>query len=329
MSHRPAISVIMPVYNTAQFLREAIDSIINQTFTDFEFIIIDDASTDGSKEISKTYTDHRIILIENEINKGYVYGLNYAISIARGKYVARMDSDDISSLARLQVQYDFLENSKNVVMCGTFYELIGSRQIVELPVCYEDVKNQILYENAFGHPTVMFSREFFHEHNLNYDSFMVPAEDFNLWSRIAEIGEIRNIPQVLLFYRLHDKQISQTKNLEQLKITHQICWRNLVKYAELNDSLFYEDSNSCLVDEFLSRLIFFYKFIAITKHPNIVRLKNYYLYSFREDLLLEPKFRSLMNYSLLKKEAPQFFYDYLSRKSRLSFYLKCLFLTNE
>ena len=101
----PSISVIMPVYNTAKYLNEAIDSILNQTYKDFEFIIIDDCSTDGSLDIIKTYSDDRIILIENETNKGYVYGLNYALSFAKGKYIARMDSDDISLPNRFKRQF--------------------------------------------------------------------------------------------------------------------------------------------------------------------------------------------------------------------------------
>ena len=115
----------MPVYNAGYYLKEAIDSILNQSFSDFEFFIIDDKSTDNSLEIIKSYKDDRIILIEKQSNTGYTDSLNMAIKLSKGKYIARMDADDISSPKRFLKQYEYLESHQDVVLLGTNYEIIG------------------------------------------------------------------------------------------------------------------------------------------------------------------------------------------------------------
>src|SRR5687768_2170096 len=122
----PVISVIMPVYNTAAYLRESIESILTQTFKDFEFIIINDGSADNSEEIILGYNDQRIKYLKNEVNKGYVFSLNRALKIATGKYIARLDSDDLSLPGRLMAQYNFMENHPQVIVCGCAFESIGA-----------------------------------------------------------------------------------------------------------------------------------------------------------------------------------------------------------
>jgi glycosyltransferase involved in cell wall biosynthesis len=240
MSNSPAISVIMPVYNTAQYLREAIDSILNQSFTDFEFIIIDDASTDGSKEIIKSYSDKRIILIENEINKGYVFGLNYAISIAKGEYVARMDSDDISIITRLQEQILFLKENPSIKLCGSYYEVINSKKVVSMPTDHDEIIKYMLTRNSFAHPTVLINRLFLIENNLTYDEKLIPAEDYGLWINISRIGIVANIPKVLLKYRIHSNQISLVKENLQHTTANRLAWENFIHYMRLNYNIHIE-----------------------------------------------------------------------------------------
>ncbi len=234
----PIISVIMPVYNTAKYLNEAIESILNQTFTDFEFIIIDDCSTDGSLEIIKSYDDKRIILIENEFNKGYVFGLNYAISIARGKYIARMDSDDISVSYRFKRQFDFLEENTRVTICGSFMEIVHNYEPINYPISHDEIKVQFLDNSCLAHPSVMFRKSFIIENNLIYDENMTPAEDYDLWTKIASINAFfSNIPERLVKYRVHENQISSIKetqrirNADQIKISYlsNICTKSCCK----------------------------------------------------------------------------------------------------
>ncbi len=217
MHQSPKVSVIMPVYNTSKYLNEALNSILNQTFTDFEFIIIDDASTDGSKEIIKSFTDERIILIENELNKGYVFGLNYALSIARGELIARMDSDDISNMNRLEIQFNYLKENQKIMLCGTYYELMNNKEIIKHPVEHDDIIKGLFWGSVFCHSSVMFRKSFLTQNMLLYNPKMEPSEDYDLWTRMVQIAgaKFANIPEILISYRVHNQQVSQTKQFLQ------------------------------------------------------------------------------------------------------------------
>jgi glycosyltransferase involved in cell wall biosynthesis len=252
----PKISVIMPVYNTALYLKEAIESILNQTYDDFEFIIIDDASTDGSKEIIKSYSDERIIVFENEVNKGYVFGLNYAISIARGEYIARMDSDDIAHLDRFKKQIDYFERKTEIDLIGTWYKVINSEKVIKLPERHDSLFELFLNKNGIAHPTVMFKRSFFIENNFYYDVNMMPAEDYELWVRFIKIGKLANIPEVLLYYREHTNQISHTKRKEQNFKAEIVRWSFVNYYLNKLDCRLYAkiQDNKVSIDDKLNVL---------------------------------------------------------------------------
>lgn len=208
MNKLPKITVLMPVYNCALYVGEAIDSILNQTFTDFEFLIIDDASTDETVSIINTYTDHRINLIEKPKNTGYTNSLNYGLSIARGEYIARMDGDDISLPERFAKQVAFMDLHSKVVVCGTTYSIIDSKVIKHVPISHEDIKVQLLQKNSFGHPTVMLRKTVLDDNSIIYDTTKEPAEDYDLWVRLLAYGEFYNLSEVLLKYRVHDTQVS-------------------------------------------------------------------------------------------------------------------------
>jgi glycosyltransferase involved in cell wall biosynthesis len=213
----PKISVIMPVYNCELYIKEAIDSILNQTFLDFELIIIDDCSTDSTLSIVKSYGDPRINVVEKEQNTGYTNSLNSAILIAKGKYIARMDGDDISIPERLQKQYDFLERNYEVVICGTAIQIIGSHKVERHPSNHEDLKIKLCFSSVFHHPTVMIKRNVLNQ-NL-YNKEFEPAEDYELWTRLAFVGKMANLNDVLLNYRIHSNQTSSVrKNLQDQNI---------------------------------------------------------------------------------------------------------------
>lgn len=213
----PKITVLMPVYNCELYIKEAIDSILNQTFSDFEFLIIDDASTDKTLSIIKTYNDSRIQLIEKPVNSGYTNSLNYGLTIAKGKYIARMDGDDISLPDRFEKQVIFMEANQDVVVCGALYQLIGREEIYDLPEFHEAIKISLLYGNCLGHPTVMLRNSVLIKNGMKYNIKMEPAEDYDLWVRLIAIGKLHNLQEVLLNYRIHNTQVSTSRKAQQFE----------------------------------------------------------------------------------------------------------------
>lgn len=204
----PLVSVIMPVYNGAAFIGDAIDSILIQDFIDFEFLIINDGSSDRTVEIIKSYTDKRIRLIDNFENKGLVSTLNEGLSLAAGEYIARMDCDDISFPSRLGRQVSFMDASPDVALCGTWAKSADSHRKWCLPVEHDEIVVNLLFNSTFIHSSVMIRRNFLIKHQLEYDRAFRHAEDYALWVKAGSLGRLANIPEVLLQYRVHDQQIS-------------------------------------------------------------------------------------------------------------------------
>lgn len=206
----------MPVYNCELYIREAVDSILNQTFTDFEFLIIDDASTDETVAIIKKYNDPRIELIEKPENSGYTNSLNYGLSIAKGEYIARMDGDDISLPERFAKQVAFLDANLDVVLCGTALKIIGSDKIIRYPERHDSIKLDLLKQNCIIHPSVMLRKCILDKYCFIYDIAKEPAEDYDLWYRLSSVSELYNLQDVLLSYRMHESQVSQKRNKQQI-----------------------------------------------------------------------------------------------------------------
>lgn len=215
----------MSVYNGAAYLREAVDSVLAQTFRDFEFIIIDDSSTDGTAEILNSYGDPRIVLLRNEHNEGLAASLNRAIDAARGSYIARMDADDISAPDRLAVQTRFLEAHQDIVLVGSYARIIDSPVTLRQPTKSEDIAVHLLFHTSLIHPTAVFRRSFLEQHRLRYDPTFRQTQDYELFTRIARLGKIANIPRVLLRYRQHDRQTSNEKVADQMESARTIMRR--------------------------------------------------------------------------------------------------------
>ncbi|PWB18335.1 glycosyltransferase family 2 protein, partial [Flavobacterium sp. HTF] len=232
----PKITVLMPVYNCELYIKETVDSILNQTFTDFEFLIIDDASTDKTVDIIKTYNDSRIKLIVKPVNTGYTNSLNYGLKIAKGEYIARMDGDDISFPERFAKQVSLLDANPEIILCGTLYQIIGTEKVCNHPLNYEEIKVKLISGCYIAHPTVMFRKSVFESYNLQYDTNMEPAEDHELWSRLIFLGKVVNIDEVLLWYRVHIKQTSIISNEKQLKISKEVAINMLQKLIPEIDS---------------------------------------------------------------------------------------------
>lgn len=220
-SQKPLISVLMPVYNAEKYLQEAVDSILNQTFTDFEFLITDDGSIDNSLKILRKYAqqDPRIILI-TQANMGYTKSLNNMLRKAKGKYIARMDADDIALPKRFALQVNFLENNPDYVAVGSRVLLIDPEGLPIMPFSQQTHHEEIDRGHLAGkggmivHPAVMIRREALIEIN-GYRQELEPAEDLDLFLRLAEVGRIANIPETLFQYRMHIKSIGHTRRLEQ------------------------------------------------------------------------------------------------------------------
>jgi glycosyltransferase involved in cell wall biosynthesis len=201
----------MPVYNCALYLAEAIDSILNQSFTDFELIVLDDGSTDGSAEIAKSYSDSRIVYHCNEKNLGLANNLNVGLRMAKGKYIARMDGDDISLPERLQTQFDYLESHPDIDLCSCGLQMFGTENTVWVRESNpEAVKITMMFYSPVLHASSVWRREAFEKHNLYYDQNAFPAEDYDLWARAIFHCRLANIPQVLYKYRIHGIQVTKT-----------------------------------------------------------------------------------------------------------------------
>lgn len=207
----PAVSVIMPVYNCVSYIKESVDSILSQTFRDFEFLIIDDHSTDGTFEYLQTLQDTRIKLTRKPHNTGYVRSLNMALDMAQGEYIARMDGDDISLPERFSKQVGFMNSHPDVLVVGTCYKFLGTDQVVKMPQTYEEAKVISIMHVPVAHPTAFIRRSVLNSNQLRYNEKMEPAEDYDLWTRILDIGKIENLPETLLLYRRHSEQESIKK----------------------------------------------------------------------------------------------------------------------
>ena len=209
-SNLPLITVLMPVYNGAKYLNEAIDSILNQTFSDFEFLIIDDGSTDQSIDQIMLYDDPRIQLIKNKKNLGQSETLNKGLSLARGEYIARIDQDDISIPERLKKQLDFMENNSDVDVCGSWVQLMGKYNgIIELETQSEEIKISLLTNQNLAHPAVMIRKDTLVKYDLNYNPTFTIGNDYDLWVRMFDYCSFANLPEPLLKFRMHDNQYSK------------------------------------------------------------------------------------------------------------------------
>lgn len=211
MQIHPKISVLLPVYNCELYIKETIDSVLNQTFADFELIVIDDCSTDQTVSVIKEFSDTRIRLIEKQVNSGLINSLNLGISIAKGEYIARMDGDDICLPERFAKQVAFLDKNPNIILCGTAYQTFGAiEKVIRHPLSHKKIAAQLCVHSVFGHPTVMGKKAIFEQHNYNDDFKNV--EDYELWSRLIFEGEVANLDEILLFYRVHENQVSTIHN---------------------------------------------------------------------------------------------------------------------
>jgi glycosyltransferase involved in cell wall biosynthesis len=228
----PLVSVLMPVYNGEKYLKEAIDSILNQTYTNFEFIILNDGSTDDSETIILSYDDSRIVHIKNPENYKLIKTLNIGFSMAKGKYIARMDADDISHPERFAKQVQFLEFNEDYGLVGSGVNLLNGENKRQLlyHTDYASLKFALAFYCPFIHPSVMLRKEVVKGMDVVFDSNYVHAEDYELWTRLSFITKMANLPEYLLDYRIHDAQISSLNSLTQIELANIIRVNYLKHY---------------------------------------------------------------------------------------------------
>jgi glycosyltransferase involved in cell wall biosynthesis len=209
----PKVTVLMSVFNGEQFLGAAIESILGQTLSDFEFLIMNDGSTDKSKDIVLSYRDPRIRFVENERNLGLIASLNKGLDLARGEYIARMDADDISYPERLQLQVDYMDNHPKVGACGTCIKIFGDgirlSTLRSVPDDHETIRTRLLFVNSINHSTVMLRKSFFDRFALRYGNFKY-AEDYELWIRCIEHFELHNLPDFTIRHRISETSVTRS-----------------------------------------------------------------------------------------------------------------------
>jgi len=215
---KPKVTVLMPVYNGERYLKDAINSILRQTYRNYEFIIINDGSTDDSVKIIQSYRDKRIRFIDNERNIGISSTLNKGMELGIGEYIVRMDSDDMSLPTRIEKQVNFMDRYPEVGVCGTWIKYVGvfrlpwGAAVYKYPVKPRDIKARSIFKSGFAHPSVIMRRSLLEKFQLKYDHQHLDAEDYGLWQKCSFCFPLANIPEVLLEYRVHSKSITHSDN---------------------------------------------------------------------------------------------------------------------
>lgn len=310
----------MPVYNCELYVKEAIDSILNQIYTDFEIIIIDDASTDETVFIIKSYSDSRIRLLEKPVNTGYTDSLNQGLKLAKGIFIARMDGDDISLPERFVIQVSFLESNPDISVCGSCYKIIGNEEVKMLPEFHEDIKLALLRKNCIVHPSVMMRKQVLDKFDVVYDASKEPSEDYDLWVRFLLHGKIHNLQEVLINYRIYPSQVSQKRVFEQREKVIE------VKFKLINNlGIVWDDDEHKVFKKILKKnsVINFMEIKIVKQIQKKLLQSNKSLHFFEhvgfEEYLLELEYISLKKYFYQQnRHSPLMYFKYLVAKCKWS-----------
>lgn len=234
-----SVSVLMPVYNTKyDFLRQAIESILSQTYEDFELIIINDASTDNAEDVILSYKDNRIKYYKNERNLKLIATLNKGLDLCSGKYIARLDSDDYCSSQRLEKQVEYMDTHPETGVLGTLFEFVPEhvREIVnveDIPLCIRYIPGCLLHSSAMMRKSVLT------DNKLYYNSDCLHAEDFKMWSDISRVANVAVLPEVLTYYRQTETGICAQNKKFQNKMLMLISFDNIIKDFECDREKMY------------------------------------------------------------------------------------------
>lgn len=308
----------MPVYNGEKYLKLAIESILNQSYSDFKFLILNDFSTDNSHNIITNFSDPRIIYVKNESNLRLAKTLNKALEIAKdATFIFRMDQDDLSHPKRLHLQLDYLNKNPTVGILGAKMKIIDSERIIDYPCGPDLVKVHLLTYNPIGHPVVAIRASFLHEYDLKYREDIY-TEDYDLWVRCSKFLKIDNLNEVLLSYRLHEGQMTG----QTLKVAHDIkAGREyqLREYLKLNleplqldllhslieGSIEVQKENLLQIKKVLNKIYSFNKKVGFYNQTILVAFMNDYL----QVPLLTYRTKFFKNSSINFKELAEYFFS--------------------
>lgn len=234
----PLISVIMAVFNGEKFIAQCVKSVLDQTVSDFEFLIVDDFSIDQTVNIIESFNDPRIRLFKNSSNRGLPASLNHLLDYAQGKYIARMDADDYCHKNRFRWQVAYLEKHSEVSLCGMWaYQIENqSKSIhrVKLPTRSQSIKSALFWGNCIPHPSVMARATFFKKNK--YDIAYSKSQDYELWQRTSQINFFSNLPKFGIYYRISDQQISNKFKGDQNKFCEKVQERSLQLLVNASDT---------------------------------------------------------------------------------------------
>lgn len=278
----PKVSVVMPIYKTKkEHLQEAIESILNQTFKDFEFLILDDCPEDNRENIVLSYQDDRIKYIKNEQNLGITPSRNKLIDMAQGEYLAVMDHDDISLPQRFEKQVEFLDLNPSVGVVGCWVDCFPENQKLHFPSNDMEIKKLLTDICAIVHPSSMIRKSVLTDNNLRYEQMYSPSEDYCLWLRLIEHTQFYNIPEVLFNYRLHPDNTSKHQAQKMRDVTQQLhLWvRN--KYPFLYQSY--------CSDRYENTYIKLFKIIPLIKIKKQTNKTKVYLFNCIPLLIIQKK----------------------------------------
>ncbi len=307
MNETPEISLIMSVYNGEEYLSEAVESVLNQTFKRFELIVINDCSTDKTGEILDRYAklDNRVKVYTNEENLRLPSSLNKGMEYASGKYIARMDADDICLPERLEKQYDFMEKNPNIALSSCRFMTL-KKGVISSGGCggktdSESVKALLLVTNPILHPGIIAKADVIK--SLGYDKNFTCTEDMELWTRFIMAGyEVRIMPEYLMIYRLHDKQITETTLEKQHKEVAEIQKRYYAELLSVMNSKqeeFYISGVYFMDNKNINKFCEFYKWIKIVNRKTGKIDKEALSYAMFE-ILAEYKRKGISKIELIK-----------------------------
>ncbi len=268
----PLISVVMSTYNRADILKETLVSVLNQTFDDYEFIIVNDGSDDNTNEIINGYKDKRIRLINNRRNLGCTFNYHYMHKLSRGKYVAHIDDDDISYPDRLKKQYNYLEANEHIALIGTYIETFGSNKRPSWVMYKEPEELDFLMNiyNPICHSSIMYRKEFLDSNQINYDFEKKCSQDYDLYKQIIiKGGKLANLEEILVKYKMHPNRITDVKETMQIQIKNADIVKKELLMRFLNEKEYNE------VTELLTDFPFNeYKIENVEKAINIIKERN-------------------------------------------------------
>ncbi len=225
----PSISVVMAAFNAEEYLEETLKSLLDQSFADFELIVVDDASTDGTGKILARCGDKRLRVLRNEHNGGVAFSANRGLEAAKGKYIARADADDVYAPERLRVQRDFMEANPETALCGGNLRYAGvAKGSLALPGDKERIKCHLPFYCTIMQTVSFLRADFVRKHNLRYDEGLAAASDYELWFRITHDldAPCANLPLVLAQYRVHPASLSSSRALTQQAVAARVRRRH-------------------------------------------------------------------------------------------------------